>query len=435
MGTYEKDKWERDVQRRVKEGVLSISRTEGGIPVIVETLPSSSSVALATYVLAGSRCEPGEKAGMAHLLEHMVFRGTERFTSRRISEKIEEAGGELNGFTAKEYTCYYSSILKETFDIAGEILTEIVMRPILGHESFPLEKQIVSQEVSMLLNEPDSYIHSLFARALWEGHPMSIPEAGDFSTIESISLDDLKDFYSSNYSPGNLIVVASGGVEADRVLEWASGFDTLHPTPPRENPIPPSPRAHFKMFPREGDQVYVGLGFPGLSARDPKRLAQRMLGSVLGAGLSSRLFQKVREEEGLVYSIYSVSRHYSDCGIMGVFFSCSRENLSRVLSSISSEFSLLKGEGLEPGELDRSKRMIKGALVRRLELTENRMFRIGDAFAMTGEVKTVEELFNEMEAVTDEEVLSIANDIIRPEKLCLAVHGPVVELDKESLDF
>jgi predicted Zn-dependent peptidase len=419
----------------VRKGEISISRTEGGIPVVVETLPSSSSVALAAYVNVGSRNEPVERAGMAHLLEHMVFRGTEKFTSRQISERIEDAGGELNGFTSKEFTCYYSSILKETFESAGEILGEVIAKPLLTEDSFSLEKQIVTQEVSMLLNEPESYIHYLFTQAIWEGHPMSIPEAGVFETIGAISLDDLRNFYASNYSPESLIVVASGGVEAGKVEEWASSLDSMPRVTRINNQLPPAPKADIKFFPREGDQAYVGLGFPGLSAGDPARQVQRMLGALLGAGMSSRLFQKVREEEGLVYSIYSISKHYSDCGNMGIYFSCSKDKLAHVLDSISSEFSLLKREGLEPGELDRVKRLIKGATVRRLESTENRMFRIGDAYVMTGKVKTVEEMIQEMEEITEDQILAIAEEMIRPEKICVAIHGPVADLDRDVLDF
>jgi len=432
---YEKDKCELDVRRPVRKGEISISRTEGGIPVVVETLPSSSSVALAAYVNVGSRNEPVERAGMAHLLEHMVFRGTENFTSRQISERIEDAGGELNGFTSKEHTCYYSSILKETFESAGEILGEVIAKPLLTEDSFSLEKQIVTQEVRMLLNEPESYIHYLFTQAIWEGHPMSIPEAGVFETIGSISLDDLRDFYASNYSPESLIVVASGGVEAGKVEEWASSLDSMPKVTRINNQLPPVPKADIKFFLREGDQAYVGLGFPGFSAGDPARQVQRMLGALLGAGMSSRLFQKVREEEGLVYSIYSISKHYSDCGNMGIYFSCSKDKLARVLYSISSEFSLLKREGLEPGELDRVKRLIKGATVRRLESTENRMFRIGDSYVMTGKVKTVEEMIQEMEEITEDQVLAIAEEMIRPEKICVAIHGPVADLDRDVLDF
>ncbi|NYT12253.1 MAG: insulinase family protein [Methanomassiliicoccales archaeon] len=419
----------------MRKGEISISRTEGGIPVVVETVPSSSSVALAVYVNAGSRNEPTGKAGMAHLLEHMVFRGTKNFTSRQISERIEDAGGELNGFTGKEFTCFYSSILKETFENAGEILGEIVASPILAEDSFSLEKQIVTQEVSMLLNEPESYIHYLFTQAIWDGHPMSIPEAGDFDTIGSISLVDLKNFYASNYSPEKLIVVASGGVEEKKVEEWATCLDSMPRVARINDQLPPSSKADIRFFPREGDQAYVGLGFPGVAAGDPARQIQRMLGALIGAGMSSRLFQKVREEEGLVYSIYSISKHYSDCGNMGIYFSCSKDKLARVLESISSEFSLLKREGLELGELDRVKRLIKGATVRRLESTENRMFRIGEAFAMTGKVKTIEEMIQEMEEITQDQILAIAEEMIRPQKMCVAIHGPVVDLDRDALDF
>jgi predicted Zn-dependent peptidase len=421
----------------VNEGRISISRTDGGIPFVMESIPSSDSVAMAALVRAGSRNEPRERAGMAHLLEHMVFRGTRNLDSRRISEIIEDAGGELNGFTSKEFTCYYSSILREMSSTAGEVLKELVCCPTLGEESFGLERQIVTQEVNMLLNEPDSYIQYLFNTALWEGHPMSVPEAGDFETIDAISLSDLREFYSSNYARENIILVASGGADRDELMEWASTFDDLPTGRERTPQTPPTPRAEFRLFEREGDQAYVGLGFPGVPASDPDRQAQRLLSAVLGAGMSSRLFQSVRERLGLVYSIFTTSKHYTDCGSMSTYFSCSAENLPLVLEQISREFSLLKDQGLERGELDRSKRLIKGATVRRLESTESRMFRIGDAYAMTGEVKPARKTLEEMDAVTDEDVMAISETILRPENLCLALHGPesAGREDPRQLDF
>ena len=403
---------------------------------MVESIPSSGSVALAAYVRVGSRNEPRERAGMAHLLEHMVFRGTRNFDSRQISERIEDAGGELNGFTTKEFTCYYSSILKETFDTASDVLAEVVSCPSLAQESFELERQIVTQEVNMLINEPDAYIQYLFPSALWDGHPMSVPEAGDFRTIDSISLQDLCDFYHSNYTRDNLAIVASGNVSLERVMEFASLFDDMPATSQRPPQDPPLPRSDFRHFQRQGDQAYVGLGFPGVPASHPRRQSQRMFAALLGAGMSSRLFQSIREREGLVYSIFTTSKHYTDCGNLTTYFSCSASNLSRVLDSISREFSRLKEEGLEPSELDRSKRLIKGATVRRLESTESRMFRIGDSYIMTGKVRPIEELFEEMESVTEDEVMAMAQEILRPEKLCVAMHGPGDAMEEDTqLDF
>jgi len=421
----------------VNDGEISVSRTDGDIPVVVETVPSAGSVALSVYVRAGSRNEPRDRAGMAHLLEHMVFRGTRSFDSRQISERIENAGGELNGFTGKEFTCYHTSILSETFDTASKVLAELISCPALAEKSFELERRIVTQEVSMLLDEPDSYIQYLFTRALWDGHPMSVPETGDFETIGSISLQDLRGFYHSNYSPRNLIVVASGNVGQGKVRDWASGFDDMPTAPKGPDQQPPSPRADVRIFHREGDQAYVGMGFPGVPAVDPSRHTQRILAALLGAGMSSRLFQRVREESGLVYSIFTTSMHYTDCGNMSTFFSCSTSNLQRVVDAVAREFSRIKVDGLEPGELDRSKKLIKGATVRRLESMENRMFRLGEAYSKTGTVKPMEEMFKEMESVTEDEVMAIAERIMRPETLCVAMHGPGSALDRVSqeLDF
>ncbi|MFP4546382.1 MAG: M16 family metallopeptidase [Methanomassiliicoccales archaeon] len=414
---------------------LRLDHTPAGIPVLVESVPSSRSVAFAVYVRAGSRHETDRPSGTAHLLEHLLFRGTRYRTSRGISEEMENAGGELNGFTAKEYTCFFSSILSETFPVGRDILSDILTRPSLEEDHFRLEKGIVSQEVNMLLNEPDSYIHSLFSKAIWDGHPMAIPEAGDSSTIDHLTLEDVQDFYRSHYRTGNMTVVASGDADPDDVIEWASELDELGGGPGGEDQNPPRPRAEVRVFPREGDQAYVGLGFPGFRARSPRRQPQRLLCVVLGAGMSSRLFQRVREEEGLVYSIYSLSQHYSDCGALGVYFSTTPDNTVPVVRSVVQEVSRLKGEGLEKGELERAKRLVKGVLVRRLESTEHRMFRLGEHFLATGEVTTLDDILDQVNRVTEDEVMGVADELLVHQRLCMAVHGPMKELDPGDLDF
>jgi len=410
-----------------------------GVPIIVEELPGSQAASISIIVRAGSRHENPAKAGTAHLLEHLLFRGTRSRSSREMSEQIENAGGELNGFTDKEYTCYYSSIIQETFPTAREILVDLVFNPRLEEEHFALEKRIVTQEVSMLLDEPESYIHHLFHQTLWEGHPMAMPEAGDLDTVAGIASRDLREFYDEHYLPEEMILVCSGAIDPEEMGTWAaSALSSILPHAGRHSPEPPRPLAQIKSFPREGDQAYVAMGFPGLMASDEKRQVQRVLATILGAGMSSRLFQKIREELGLVYSIYSSCRYFSDCGSLGIFFSTSRDHVDMVIELIAIELSRLKNEGLYDGELNRAKRLIKGAMVRKLESTENRMFRLGESYLLTGKVQSVERMLEEIQSVEGEEVLSVAQELLRPERLCAAVHSSLPEEDVQSyasLDF
>lgn len=408
-------------------------------PVIVEERPDSQAVSISLFVRGGSRHEQPGKAGVAHLLEHLVFRGTKNRTSKEISEQVEDAGGELNGFTDKEYTCYYSSIISETYTVAREILADIVFNPLLEERYFNLEKQIVDQEVNMLFNEPESYIHHLFYRTLWRGHPLSFPEAGDPESIKKIELEDLVEFYNNHYRPQDIILVCSGAVDAEKLNEWAVSELSVS-SHPKRNKIqdPPIPCSRIELFPREGNQAYVGMGVPGYNASDPKKHVERILATILGAGMSSRLFQKIREEMGLVYSIYSYCRYLSDCGTMAFFFSTSDRNVGKVMETIASEFRRFKEEGTLPGELKRAKRLIKGVLVRRLESTENRMFRLGEEYLLTGQVKPMEQLLNEIHSVTEEEVIEVANKLLCREKLAAAVHAGLTEKEievYESLDF
>jgi len=418
---------------------ITVFENAGTSPVVVEEKPDSQAVSISLFVRGGSRHEHPGKAGVAHLLEHLVFRGTRNRTSKEISEQIEDAGGELNGFTEKEYTCYYSSIIAETYTVAREILADIVFNPLLEERFFGLEKQIVDQEVNMLYNEPESYIHHLFYKTLWRGHPLSFPEAGDSESIRRIELEDLVEFYNLHYRPHDIVLVCSGSIDAEELNEWAMSELSV-PSYPGGNGSqhPPIPSARIELFPREGNQAYVAMGFPGYNASDSRKQAERILATILGAGMSSRLFQKIREEMGLVYSIYSYCRYLSDCGTMAFFFSTSDGNVGKVMSTIASEFKRFKDGGLHPGELKRAKRLIKGVLVRRLESTENRMFRLGEEYLLTGRVRTLEELFDTVYSVTEEEVIQVAHDLLRRERLAVAVHADLTEKDLEiyeSLDF
>ncbi|MDD1769986.1 MAG: insulinase family protein [Methanomassiliicoccales archaeon] len=423
-------------------GQMKVEVTPAGIPILVDTLPWSRSAAVAVNMAVGSRDEPSDQHGIAHLLEHVLFKGTGHHTSRQMSQEVEAAGGEMNGYTTKEMTAYYVSTLDETIGTAEDLLAEIVREPLLDVKDIETEKKVVTQEIRMSEDDPDTYSHELLMKKVWKGNPMSDPEAGYIECVEALDREKVSRFFEGFYRPPNMVVVASGNVEAKQVLKWATeSFDGLPVASMPKRREAPSFKPGIQLFPREGDQAYVAMAFPAVDARHKDRYAHGLVGGILAAGTSSRLYQKVREENGLVYSIYSMSYAFTDIGMIGIFFSTSIENTTKVMGMIAEELSDLRNDGLEKGELDRAKRWIKGMIVRRLESSaENRMFFLGESYLQFGRPITGDEVLGKIESVTEEDVLRVGKSMIDRKKLGLALYaeqrpGKRIAKNLESLDF
>ncbi|MEM0448599.1 MAG: pitrilysin family protein [Methanomassiliicoccales archaeon] len=424
-----------------REEQLLMHRTPGGIPVIVDRLNHSRAAAVAVNISVGSRDERPEFCGIAHLLEHLLFKGTKFHTSKEINSIVEAAGGEMNGYTGKEITSYYIQTLDETINTAQQVLTEMVRHPLLDPKDVEMEKKVVMQEIKMVEDDPDGYIHELLVKAAWDGNPMANPEGGSIESVLAMRPDDIRQYFVDHYRPPYLSVVATGNVDAGQVLNWASrSFDDLAKSSISRERLAPVFHSGVKLFPRDGDQMYVGMGFPGLPAAHQDRYAQNLLSVILAAGNSSRLYHKIREENGLVYSIYSLSYPFTDCGLFSIFFSTSSDNCMKVLELIAEEIRNLKSKGLEKDELTRAKRWLKGMIVRKLEPVENRMFFHGEHFLQTGSLLTEEQMLQRLEMVKEEDVLKIVERMLNAGKLCLAIHASPEEGSKvarlaESLEF
>ncbi|HUL38832.1 MAG TPA: pitrilysin family protein [Methanomassiliicoccales archaeon] len=424
-----------------KDEQLKLHKTPGGIPVIVDRLSYSRSAGVAVYVGIGSRDEPHEKCGIAHLLEHLLFKGTSNRTSKAISQAVEAAGGEMNGYTGKEVTCYFIHTIDETLGTAEELLADIMKNPLLAKKDVETEKKVVMQEIKMAEDDPDNYIHDLMAKSIWAGNPMASPESGSVECILPLSSRDVRSYYEDNYRPPHLTVVASGNVDVGQVVDWAgASFDDLPRSGRGLERRPPRFHPGIQVFPREGDQTYAALGFPGVPVSHPDRFVQNMLSVILGAGTSSRLYQKVREENGLVYSIYAITHSFTDTGAFGIYFSTSSENSERVLKLVASELRGLKRDGLEADELSRAKRWLKGMVVRKLEPMETRMFFLGEQFLQTGKLLTEDQILKKVDAVTERQLMETAQGMLRPGKMCAALHMPKGEGARisrvvESMDF
>lgn len=403
---------------------IKVSETSGGIPVVVENIPDSQSVAYMIGVATGSRDEASDIFGLSHLLEHTVFRETKTMDSYQMAKEIEGAGGELNAFTGREMTAFYGITIKETADVARKIVGDIVANPLINEKATELEKKIVLQELSMIKNEPERYIHDLFSMVLWRGHELEQDEGGDEKLVAKMTSEDLRAYYEEKYRIPNLSVYAVGSANMKETVAWAE--DTLDEMSGGKRNVrkePPMPKGKYEFVANDSDHYQVAMGFPAYGSSHPDRTAVSMLSAVLGSGTSSRLFQDVREKKALVYSIFTNVSQNSDASSLTAFMSCTKENVAEAMETTSKVLGNFLKEGLEKGELGRAKRLVKGANVRAMESTDNRLYRLGVNHMLNGSTETLEQRLERIEAVTEEDVMRVAEDILKSDRLNTVVLG------------
>mgnify|MGYP002624304290 CR=1 FL=1 len=402
---------------------IDVSKTAGGIPVVVENIPDTQSVAYMIGVATGSRDETEGIYGLSHLLEHTVFRETKTMDSYQMAKEIEGAGGELNAFTGREMTAFYGITIKETADVARRIVGDIVANPLINEKSTELEKKIVLQELSMIKSEPDRYIHDLFSMVLWKGHELEQDEGGDEKLVEKMTFEDLRAYYNEKYRIPNLSVYAVGA-DMEETVAWAEKtLDGMSGGKRNVRTEPPMPKGKYEFVANDSDHYQVAMGFQAYGSSHPDRAAVSMLSAVLGSGTSSRLFQDVREKKALVYSIFTSVSQNSDASSLATYMSCTKENVVEAMETTSKVIGKFLSEGLEKGELDRAKRLVKGANVRAMESTDNRLYRLGVNHMLNGSTETLEQRLDRIDAVTEDDVMRVAEDILVSDRMNTVVLG------------
>ena len=415
---------------------ISLEHTAAGIPVVTEKIKGAISTGFMVAVGTGSRDESKEIGGISHLLEHVVFRGTKKRTSLQIAKEMENAGGEMNAFTSKEMTAFYGITLKDTAGVAKELVADICVNPLISENDVELEKKIVLQEISMWENDPESYIHKLFAETLWNGHELSQNEAGEVDIVSALRSKDLKKYFRERYKRPNVAVIACGAVDPNDVKGWAEEkFDPIAAGKKIKRKPPVRTGSAYRFFPRKGDHTYTGIGFHAYPANHPDKASLRLLTAILGAGMSSRLFQRIREEQALVYSVFGTIDQNSDAGSMTAYMSSTEDNVMKAMNSAADVLREVRDEGLKKGELDRARNLLKGATVRRMESTSHRLHRMTVSFMLTGKAESFRCDLNALDKVTEEDVMRVASDVISSKKLNIAVYGKKTkELSKMTID-
>ena len=415
-------------------------KTKGGIPVVTERIPGCESAGYMVAVGTGSRDESTDVLGISHLLEHVVFRATKTYSSYQMAKEMEGAGGELNAFTAKELTAYYGVTIKETKDVAKEMVSDIVANPLINEDDVELEKKIVLQELSMIENEPDSYIHDLSSQNLWRGHKLSQDEGGKVEIVKRLGSKELKHYYEERYGMPNLAVFAAGDVDLEDTIAWAEEkFDAMSGKSDIKRCGPKVPASSYNFSKNNSEHCHTSMAFPSYDSNDPRRAATTLLSAVMGSGTSSRLFQEVREKKALVYSVYSTVEQYCDAGALCTYMSSTDDNVIEAMETAARAFGDLRREGLEKGELDRTKKLMKGAIVRSMESTDRRLYRLGRDYMLNGKVMTLHDRLKTLSDVTEEDVMKVVEDIVKASTLNITVlgkgNGRIKRFDPSHLDL
>ena len=412
-----------------------VSRTvlHGGLRVVTEALPAVRSVALGIWVGVGSRDEDQTHAGATHYLEHLLFKGTRRRSALEISAEMDAVGGEMNAFTAKEYTCYYARVLDADLPLAVDVLSDMVTSSLITPKDVDAERNVVLEEIAMNDDDPTDTVHEAFTAKLFGDTPLGRPILGTTDTINAITREQIFEHYQARYVPEQVVVAAAGNLDHDTVVRLvAEAFGPVldraaEPAPPRLNGRRSGSGAEAgagtALVSRGIEQANLVLGCEGMARTDDRRFALGVLNAAFGGGMSSRLFQEVRENRGLAYSVYSFSSQHADTGMWGIYVGCLPAKADEVLAICAEEIGKVVDGGLTDAELARGKGQVRGSIVLGLEDPSSRMSRLGKSELVYPRLEPVDEVLASIDAVTHDDVRAVAAEILTRPK-ALAVVGP-----------
>ena len=386
------------------------SRLPNGLTVITENVPGARSVALGVWVTVGSRDEVAETSGVSHFIEHMIFKGTERRSAFDIAKTFDRMGGFSNAFTSRETTCFHARVLDVHLDTITDLLSDIVMNSRFDDMEVERERQVILQEISMVEDTPDDYVHELFNRFIWGGNPLGRSILGSRETVGGVNSGFLKTFVSQAYVAPRMVIAAAGNIEHDSFVERiAALFETL-PAGKAALPMRSTPEAvsGAQFHGRECEQVHMLMGYRGVSVLDESRYAATLLNVILGGSMSSRLFQEIREKRGLAYSVYSFLTSYQDSGVMGMYAGVAPDSASKVAGLMQEEFYRMAKEPVTSAELEAARDQVKGAILLASENMDSRMSRIAKNEINLGEQISYEDVEDRFDAVTPDEIMQVA---------------------------
>jgi predicted Zn-dependent peptidase len=388
-------------------------------------MPHVRSVSVGIWIGSGSRREAGEQNGISHFIEHMLFKGTTRRSAEDIARSVDSIGGNLDAFTAKELVCFNTKVLDEHLSLAFDVLTDLVLNPLFREEDIEKEKGVILEEIKMEADSPDYLVHEIFSSNFWKDHPLGKPILGTPQTVKRFDQDMIRSYYSSAYASSNLIVTAAGNLTHDGLVALASEHLAMLPPAPTAPPDQ-APNTHARIALRNKkalEQVHLCLGVPSYPLPHQERFACYVLNTLLGGGMSSRLFQNIRERQGLAYAVFSELNPYRDTGCLSIYAGTSIESARKVVESVTKEFKELKDNPVSTEELRRAKDHLKGSLMLSLESTSSRMSNLARQEMYFGRFFSLDELVASIEAVSAPDVQRIAQTFFDPKQIALTVLG------------
>jgi predicted Zn-dependent peptidase len=417
--------------------MIENTRLENGLRVITERMSHVRSASIGVWIENGSRHEEAPLNGISHFIEHAVFKGTSRRSARDIAAETDRLGGHLNASTGQENTCFHTRVLDEHLPQALDLLADMLTAPAFAEEELERERSVVVEEIKMVEDTPDELVHDIFAEHYWPGHALGRPIAGSVETVSAFMPDVVSDYFRSHYSGGAMVVAAAGNLDHVEVVRSVERlFGSVPRTPAVSADAAPAATPALVLRNKEGlEQAQILLGSPCPSVTSPDRYAANLMTTILGDGMSSRLFQRIREERGLVYGIYSSVEAFADTGIHEISASCSPEYVEEVIELVAEELRALKADGPTEDELRIAKEGIKVATVLSLESSFNRMARLARNELCFGRQIDVDEVLREIDSITRDDIVRVAGDICRADLLALTVLGDVegLTLDRAML--
>jgi len=381
------------------------------------------------WVGAGSRNEKKEINGISHFIEHMLFKGTKKRSAKEIAESIDSIGGQINAFTGKECTCYYTKTLDTHIDIAIDVLTDMFFNSVFSEKDIDIERKVVLEEISMYEDSPEDLVHDYLSETVWENDAIGMPILGTYESLHNIERDTIVNYISEHYLPENTVIAVAGNFDDNVLIDIVKkNFGSWYSD---RKPVKQFEKANFKVSNRikqkDIEQVHICLGFEGIEHGNDDLYSLLAINNVFGGGMSSRLFQKIREERGLVYSIYSYPSSYCNAGLFTIYAGMNPEHRDTFLKLVMEEIKILIKHGISEEELAKSKEQLKGSYILGLESTSSRMNSLGKSELMLGKVYTPEEVLKKIDEVNNEKVREIIEKVFQMEKMSIAVVGNINE--------
>lgn len=408
---------------------------DNGIRIIAEKIDSIRSVSFGVWIGTGSRNEASKVNGISHFIEHMMFKGTENYTSREIAQRIENIGGQLNAFTSKESTCYYTRTLDSHLEIAMDTLSDMMLRSVFTEQEIQKERGVVIEEINMYEDSPEELVHDLFQMKVWGDNPLAAPILGTADILNNLGQKEIKEYISARYVPENVVIAVAGNFEYEDLYQKIEKYFGTWKKDSRKDE--PEQKAIFHpgitVKRKEVEQVHMCVGVPGLALGDRFIYPLIVVNTVLGGGMSSRLFQSIREERGLAYSVYSYLSHYTDAGLLAIYAGMNANQLQEANKVILEEIKLMKEQKLTEDEILKTKEQLKGSYMLGLESTSSRMNSLGKSELLTGKVRTPDEVLKELDAITKEDVDAVIDQVFDLDKVCISVVGKNVEENQIKL--